>query len=179
MTKTIRNNGAARDYIANRVDFRNPRGTFSGDIVSTAGGGWPHPLRYTGLRYTGRLPRGFHDSLAKADYVVYSYSTPIGWHVPFEGWHVPEVTYSATTSGKHQPILRSAVWDDLTIRPSWQTIPESATAANILRSIRAGYGVVVKGKTRRVVDLVLETGEAVREGDSLVPANGSHIRSEG
>lgn len=32
------------------------------------------------------------------DYVVYSYATPIAWHHPENGWTVPAVKYSMTTS---------------------------------------------------------------------------------
>lgn len=167
MATVIRNNHDARAKIANRETFRNARGSFSGNVID-------QPWQAT--RYIGYLPAGFHASLARADYVVYSYSTPIGWHIPGEGWHVPEVTYSATTSSRHQPILRSAVWGTLAVVPSWALIPESPTAAAILRSIRAGYDVPAKGRTSRVVNLVLNTGEAHGELDSngrvvnLVPA---------
>lgn len=40
-----------------------------------------------------------------ADYVVMSYSTPIGVHSPTKGWVIPETKYSSTTS-KHQSQLR-------------------------------------------------------------------------
>lgn len=48
------------------------------------------------------------------DYVLYSYNTPIAWHVPDDGddggerWVVPEVKYSTTTS-RHQTIVRTAL----------------------------------------------------------------------
>jgi len=48
------------------------------------------------------------------DYVIYSYDTPIAWHVPNDGddggerWVVPEVRYSPTTS-RHQNLVRTAL----------------------------------------------------------------------
>jgi hypothetical protein len=161
MAKTIKNNHAARAFIARREAFQNRRVTFSADEF-TPGQTWPNPLRYVGY-----LPKGFHESLSRADYVVYSYFTPIGWHVPDHGWVIPEVTYSATTSSHHAPQLRAAVTPVLP--RSWSVTGGSPTAAAILRSIRAGYTVNAKGRTRRVLDLVLATGEAVRDGDNLTP----------
>jgi hypothetical protein len=158
MSTVIRNNDQAIAKIANREEFRNARTTFSGDIVN--------PEFKQGLRYVGYLPKGFHDSLSRADYVVYSYSTPIGWHVPGEGWHVPEVSYSTTTSSQHQTRLRRAVTPILP--RSWTACPGSNAAAEILRSIRAGYSVNVKGRTRRVIDLVLATGEALLVNDDTL-----------
>lgn len=49
----------------------------------------------------GRLPIEYRDSVKTADYVVYSFSTPIAWHTPDGEWHVPDVKYSQTTT-KHQ-----------------------------------------------------------------------------
>lgn len=48
------------------------------------------------------------------DYAVYSYGTPIAWHVPDDGddggerWVVPKVRYSPTTS-HHQNLVRTAL----------------------------------------------------------------------
>lgn len=47
----------------------------------------------------------------KIDYVVYSYNTPIAWHVTTMGvseWIFPEVTYSPSTSS-HQSKIRRAL----------------------------------------------------------------------
>ena len=56
----------------------------------------------------GRLPRGHQASFLTADYAVYSYATPIAWHVPEFGWVMPETRYSPTT-GRHQSAVRSAL----------------------------------------------------------------------
>lgn len=49
------------------------------------------------------------------DYVVYSYQTPIAWHVPDDGddgdterWVVPDVKYSRTTT-RHQNLVLTAL----------------------------------------------------------------------
>lgn len=160
--RTVVSNREAGGKIARRETFRNSSASFSGDPVIP--GGWPNPLRYLGY-----LPKGFHESLSRADYVVYSYSTPIGWHVPGEGWHVPEVTYSTTTSSRHQPVLRSAVWADIVTPSSWSVTGGSPTAAEILRNIRAGYTVSAKGRTRRIKDILVATGEVILAGDNFEP----------
>jgi hypothetical protein len=75
----------------------------------------------------GHLPREYHDSLAAADFVVYSYDTPIAWHHdrPHDltqpelvaswlndggdgVWIIPEVKYTVTTT-KHQGDVRAAL----------------------------------------------------------------------
>lgn len=56
----------------------------------------------------GRLPHQYWQSNAHADYTVMSYATPLAWHVPGEGWTMPEVKYSVTTS-KHQGRIRVAL----------------------------------------------------------------------
>jgi hypothetical protein len=49
----------------------------------------------------GNAFKDIHD----ADYVVMSYSTPIGVHSHSQGWVIPNTKYSRTTS-KHQSQLR-------------------------------------------------------------------------
>jgi hypothetical protein len=61
------------------------------------------------LPQTGVLPREFYDTVKDADYVVYSYATPIAWHVPgMTNWVFPGVKYSRTTS-HHQSRVRNAL----------------------------------------------------------------------
>lgn len=57
------------------------------------------------VRSTGRLAPEHHESFQKADYAVYSYATPIAWHVPSEGWVMPMDKYSLTTT-QHQSHIR-------------------------------------------------------------------------
>jgi len=57
---------------------------------------------------SGRLPGEFVDSFLTADYAVYSYATPIAWHVPDFGWVMPETRYSLTTT-RHQSTVRYAL----------------------------------------------------------------------
>lgn len=62
---------------------------------------------------TGILPSFLSDQLMAAidtneqTYVVYSFQTPIGWTTE-DGWFVPEITYSASTTN-HQNVLRNIV----------------------------------------------------------------------
>jgi hypothetical protein len=56
----------------------------------------------------GQLPYEYRDSVKGADYVVYSYSTPIAWHMPNGEWVMPDTRYSVTTS-KHQGKIRTAI----------------------------------------------------------------------
>lgn len=72
----------------------------------------------------GRLPEQYRTSVYHADYVVYSYATPIAWHVPNRnegwklgngepapaepGWVMPDEKYSVTTS-KHQGHIFTAI----------------------------------------------------------------------
>lgn len=64
-----------------------------------------------GAPYTGSLPLAWQGILNAAfnagriSQVIYSYSTPIAWHDSQYGWIVPRVTYSPTTSSKHQTHL--------------------------------------------------------------------------
>lgn len=59
-------------------------------------------------RTIGRLPAEFLDSVTQADYVVYSYDTPIAWHIPDAGWRMPPVNYSQSTS-KQQGRINTAL----------------------------------------------------------------------
>lgn len=81
-----------------------------------AAGGWS----------IGRLPSEYHESVGWADYVVYSYNTPIAWHLPAGSpaeayppkvwytmdpqgeWITPAEKYSVTTT-KHQGRIFTAI----------------------------------------------------------------------
>jgi hypothetical protein len=58
----------------------------------------------------GRLPYDERDRYCDDDpeYVVFSYATPIAWYGPKNGWTIPDVKYSVTTT-RHQSIVRMAV----------------------------------------------------------------------
>lgn len=57
----------------------------------------------------GQLPAEYHPSVTSADYVIYSYVTPIAWRLRGDGrWHVPAERYSVTTS-KQQGKVRTAL----------------------------------------------------------------------
>jgi hypothetical protein len=53
--------------------------------------------------YGGQLPRELESDVRQADYIVWSYGTPIAWHAGGR-WTVPNVRYSITTS-RHQSTL--------------------------------------------------------------------------
>ncbi len=59
---------------------------------------------------TGRLPADWRNLYQTgADYVIYSYATPIAWHRPADNlWIVPDERYSVTTS-RHQSLIGTAV----------------------------------------------------------------------
>jgi hypothetical protein len=83
------------------------------DYFETHGGLWAD--RYdSGFRaWTDLLPE-YYDRLIRyrpddVDYVVFSYNTPIAWHLrSTDAWIIPNVKYSATTS-THQSVVRQAL----------------------------------------------------------------------
>jgi hypothetical protein len=84
-----------RDVIAKREDFSTHgalRGEF-GPFIST-----------------GQLPADWRNLLQiGADYVIYSYGTPIAWHRPADDlWIMPDEKYSVTTS-RHQSKIFTAI----------------------------------------------------------------------
>jgi hypothetical protein len=83
-----------RDVLARRESF-----TTSGALKGVS-----QPYSVT----LGKLPSMWHASALAADYVVYSYRTPIAWHVPNYGWVCPHERYSVTTS-RHQSKINTAV----------------------------------------------------------------------
>lgn len=57
--------------------------------------------RMPGYWTEGILPQEYRASCAQADYVVYSYNTPIAWHRRGDyggDWVMPDVKYSRTTT---------------------------------------------------------------------------------
>ena len=92
-------NSDAPDYIRERRDFQNTTGSLYARTATDVLDGY----------LTGYLPHEERDRLRAAiaerpTYIVYSYNTPIGW-MEAEGWHIPEVRYSSTTS-RHQSLTR-------------------------------------------------------------------------
>lgn len=82
------------------VDATNGRGSMSTDAYRV---GFSRSIPYT-----GSLPKSWQHALREAfgagriSQVIYSYSTPIAWFDQKYGWIIPAVTYSTTTSIKHQ-----------------------------------------------------------------------------
>ena len=102
-TKTGANSVQTLIAIAKRQTFET-YGSFSG---------YTYDVSLHGMPSTGIL-LGTHENIlidqaADVDYIVYSYSTPIAWHLTSTDlWVMPDVKYSATTS-KHQHYVRCAL----------------------------------------------------------------------
>jgi hypothetical protein len=100
--QTLRINGGWWQFIGplrKREDFR-AGGAMRGENT-------PH-----GAGTLGDLPAQWHDSARSADYVVYSYVTPIAWHAG-GAWVMPEVSYSVTTTRQQGRIATAlSVLDD-------------------------------------------------------------------
>jgi hypothetical protein len=89
-------NSKSLDYIANRIAFEGS---------NLAGYLWPLCDDFTPS--LGRLSADYLNDLRGAEYVVYSYGTPIAWFKNGD-WNIPAIKYSVTTS-KHQNYVRRAV----------------------------------------------------------------------
>lgn len=86
------------------IDAVNGRGSMSTDTFRLGFS------RY-GIPHVGSLPKVWERVVNEAfqagriSQVIYSYSTAIAWHDSEHGWIIPAVTYSTTTSSKHQSQL--------------------------------------------------------------------------
>lgn len=161
-------NSDARHPIARREEFQSHTGNFHGREHT--------PGRYV---YSGHLDGRIEAStLSSADYVVFSYSTPIAWHLP-SGWVVPSVTYSISTS-RHQAVARHAARGDYSpshLRSGWE-LGLGQVSSRILEAIRWGHGVDLGNRRRSTLQAVVDTGEAKWSDDglSIVPTDDRHIR---
>jgi len=94
---------------------------------------------------TGELPDDIRPLTTDADYIVYSYETPIAWHVqtlqnrdetghPHGKWMLPDVRYSATTS-RHQQAIALALdgypFRSTDVHPQLVCVFQSVTAPAI------------------------------------------------
>jgi hypothetical protein len=85
-----------RDAIKAGNAFENSSRTFRGGPNGSV-----YPIA------TGELPAQFRPAITGADYIVWSYATPIAWCI--NGfWHTPDVKYSPTTS-QHQGQVNTAI----------------------------------------------------------------------
>lgn len=81
--------------------------------------------------YQGQLPKAWARLLSdrfgagRISQVIYSYSTPIAWRDEDYGWIIPRVTYSVTTSVKHQGHLWN-IRDARNLAMPWDATPEDA-----------------------------------------------------
>lgn len=123
---TARTNGNVISYALSGQGARTSSGNMSTDNFRT---GYPR----NGAPYHGQLPRAWRVIIDEAfragrvSQVVYSYSTPIAWRDERYGWIIPVVTYSATTSSKHQSQLYR-LRDGLRV-----AVPYDATSEDIQR----------------------------------------------
>lgn len=160
--KTVTNRDA-RSLIRDRVEFKSRTGNFLGQ---------KHTPGYH-VGYTGYLPQAYesHGRLVNADYIVFSYATPIAWHLA-DGWVIPDVRYSSTTSSRHMPNLPYGEPMSRHHLPNPWQMGLSKTAGDILRGLRLGHYVDVSGRAKRTVEAVLATGEAKwHDDESLVHAD--------
>lgn len=97
------------ELLARGEQFSNTTGTLRG-THRTPSGGWPSALGRLEPAEAERFRRllSGDGSRPAMDMIIYSYATPIAWHVPGTGWTVPDATYSATTS-RHQSVVRVAL----------------------------------------------------------------------
>ena len=87
-------------------EFRDVIAKGEGFKTSGALSGGPYKF-YAKLGPVGILPREYEASVRGADYVIYSYATPIAWRTQGQ-WHTPDVKYSVTTS-RHQSRIFTAI----------------------------------------------------------------------
>jgi hypothetical protein len=92
MTTTRTTNKNALQLISDRIAFTGSN--FYGVVTP--------PDRV--VHQTGMLPDQFHYLLEDAEYIVYSYATPILWYAN-GAWHYPKLKYSHSTS-RHQSICQ-------------------------------------------------------------------------
>lgn len=165
----------ARPLIARREPFNSSRSSnFFGEIH-----------RPGGYVYTGYLPGSLKstDTVSQADFIVYSYRTPIAWHIPGEGWIVPPVTYSVSTS-RHQQSVRMALssgdYSPRNLAPAWH-VGCTGKAADYLETIRHG-GIVIRqpGQRFEPFNKVVATGEAqwLATGSGIAPVDQLPIAPE-
>ena len=119
--KRVSNRNAV-PLIAKREPFTNATKREGPHVVGRA-----RPTSFHGeseFKGRGHLPEQFLcASLLAADYVVYSYDTPIAWF--HDGtWHYASVAYSPTTS-EHQHLVRFALRNENVIYHGgdWREVP--------------------------------------------------------
>jgi hypothetical protein len=102
--KTVVNNLEAHFKIKAMQEFRTTsvrdRDSVLFGVPRLSGGFWRSDA-------FGRLPEQYWTAVARAQYVVWSYATPIGWVNDDGTTTVPDVGYSLTT-GQHQMIVKYA-----------------------------------------------------------------------
>ena len=129
-----------------------------GKELSTRSGSFS-TLRHVTSR--GYLPTFYADLISRrngyysgnfVDQVIYSYDTPIAWRerdaidIGQHVWVIPDITYSATTSTKHQ----SQLWKlPNAVRMPADVRTFSEYADLLMGHIEYRHGVMVKGSVER------------------------------
>lgn len=88
----------------------------------------------------GYLPEEYHDRAAQADYVIYSYGTPIAWVTDGQP-HCPDIGYSPTTA-QHQYLTAHALGLAFQPRRNRTTVRIPPNASAYGRPLRARSGGV-------------------------------------
>lgn len=111
------------------------------DSFSTTPGDW------YAFAPVGRMPKPWATAFRERFYaqkvvhILFSFSTPIAWLDADYGWIMPDVSYSAITSSKHQ----SPAWRLRAARPAmpWDATPEDArrVLSGELVFTSKGYGM--------------------------------------
>lgn len=95
MTTTRISNKNALQLISDRIAFTGSN--FYGVVTAPR-------IANADVYPTGMLPDQYHYLLEDAEYIVYSYATPILWYAN-GAWHYPKLKYSHSTS-RHQSICQ-------------------------------------------------------------------------
>lgn len=139
------------------------------------------PVTLTGGWAFGQLPREdqerFEAQRPAVDYVVWSYQTPIGWHLSSGEWIIPDVRYSRTTSC-HQSEVRQAAAEPVPAANDWRADypPASARQDGATRLPSAEH---VRRESAQALDMVSAIDAALAEyehpGDDFAPDNGAPV----
>lgn len=93
-------------YGKHRTDFRKLSEYLARQADWHMGSMWATSNIKAYSRY-GKLSGAYYESVTHADYIVWSYETPIAW-LTYGIWYMPEKRYSPTTT-QHQGKIRTAL----------------------------------------------------------------------
>ena len=101
-------------------DASTPNGNMSTRHVNLNRWAWDtgHMPKAWAHLFKGRVRKG------AVSQIIYSYATPIAWKDSVHGWIIPQVSYSTTTSSKHQTHLYRLRGRHITL--AWDATAEDA-----------------------------------------------------